>query len=404
MSKIICDVCGTSYPETATQCPICGCVRSSDSVAVAGDAGDVVAKKPSSYVYVKGGRFSKSNVKKRNAGMPLEDTEPSQKPQSRPSAPQSNPTPIAESAQSSATQSGNTQSGSTQRGSATIRANGQSSLEHINKRPDPDQLRQPARRDAAKKSGKKGEIGLVITIIVLLLAIAGVLTYIFCSYLLSDSDKSNKNDPGTSQQPVGDPAVDPTEGEVQITGLKLAVETRELKSLGATFLLTVKTEPAGHQFELNFVSADPSVATVDSTGKVVATGRGMTTITVSCGKFSAKCVITCNFQMPDDPDIPDNPDVPDDPVDGDSTYKKSDLTFIPGYNGEYDATYPLAWGSVQLYNGKIPAELVEFSSDDPTAVTVSDEGKVTFLRVGYARITAKYEDWTISFMVRVSAN
>ena len=41
MSKIICDVCGTSYPETATQCPICGCVRSSDSVAVAGDAGDV---------------------------------------------------------------------------------------------------------------------------------------------------------------------------------------------------------------------------------------------------------------------------------------------------------------------------------------------------------------------------
>ena len=30
MSKIICDICGTSYPETATQCPICGCVRSGD--------------------------------------------------------------------------------------------------------------------------------------------------------------------------------------------------------------------------------------------------------------------------------------------------------------------------------------------------------------------------------------
>ena len=30
MSKIICDICGTSYPETAKQCPICGCVRPGD--------------------------------------------------------------------------------------------------------------------------------------------------------------------------------------------------------------------------------------------------------------------------------------------------------------------------------------------------------------------------------------
>lgn len=403
MSKIICDVCGTSYPETATQCPICGCVRSSDSVTVAGDAGDVTAQKPSSYAYVKGGRFSKTNVKKRNAGVPLVNAESTQKPQPRPSTQQNESDPGAEAAQSSTSQSGNTQSGSTQRGSATIRASSQNSLEHINRRPDPDQQRQPSGREQANKRAKKGEIGLVIAIIVLLLAIAGVLTYIFCNYFLPDNGEPNQKEPESNQQ-IEDPGVDPTEGEVQMTGLKLAVETRELKSLGATFLLTVKTEPAGQKFELNFVSADPSVATVDSTGKVVATGRGMTTITVSCGKFSAKCVITCNFQMPDNPDVPDVPDVPDNPGDTNPTYKKSDLTFISGYMGEYDATYPLAWGSIQLYNGKIPAELVEFSSDDPTAVTVSDDGKVTFLRAGYAKITAKYEDWTISFMVRVSAN
>ena len=27
MSKIICDICGTTYPDTAEQCPICGCPR-----------------------------------------------------------------------------------------------------------------------------------------------------------------------------------------------------------------------------------------------------------------------------------------------------------------------------------------------------------------------------------------
>lgn len=64
MSKIICDVCGTSYPDTATQCPICGCVRTADSKSVSSRAKS--GKDSGSYTYVKGGRFSKANVKKRN--------------------------------------------------------------------------------------------------------------------------------------------------------------------------------------------------------------------------------------------------------------------------------------------------------------------------------------------------
>lgn len=64
MSKIICDVCGTAYPETTTQCPICGYVRPAESVgSVRASAGDNGSR---TYTHVKGGRFSKSNVKKRN--------------------------------------------------------------------------------------------------------------------------------------------------------------------------------------------------------------------------------------------------------------------------------------------------------------------------------------------------
>ena len=61
MSKVICDICGTSYPDTATQCPICGCVRPAETVVV-----EDPAQESSTYTYVKGGRFSKSNVRKRN--------------------------------------------------------------------------------------------------------------------------------------------------------------------------------------------------------------------------------------------------------------------------------------------------------------------------------------------------
>ena len=71
MSKIICDVCGTSYSETATHCPICGCVRPGEAVVVTGDTNDVEASVNGTYNYVKGGRFSKSNVKKHNNGVPL---------------------------------------------------------------------------------------------------------------------------------------------------------------------------------------------------------------------------------------------------------------------------------------------------------------------------------------------
>lgn len=66
MSKIICDICGTAYPETATQCPICSSVRPGgvDAVPAGEENGEGTAQR--SYTYVKGGRFSKKNVKKRN--------------------------------------------------------------------------------------------------------------------------------------------------------------------------------------------------------------------------------------------------------------------------------------------------------------------------------------------------
>ena len=65
MSKIICDICGTSYADTATQCPICGCVRPADPQPV-----PETENQNSGYTYVKGGRFSKANVKKRAAANP----------------------------------------------------------------------------------------------------------------------------------------------------------------------------------------------------------------------------------------------------------------------------------------------------------------------------------------------
>ena len=69
MGKIVCDVCGTSYSEAATQCPICGCVNLSVNEQIVVTDSENMNAHPK-YQHVKGGRFSTANVKKRNAQKP----------------------------------------------------------------------------------------------------------------------------------------------------------------------------------------------------------------------------------------------------------------------------------------------------------------------------------------------
>lgn len=74
MGKIICEVCGTAYPETTTQCPICGYVRPAEAAGTSNTSSrDGDAK---TYTYVKGGRFSKANVKKRNRAKQTAEVKP----------------------------------------------------------------------------------------------------------------------------------------------------------------------------------------------------------------------------------------------------------------------------------------------------------------------------------------
>lgn len=64
MSKIICEICGTSYADSANQCPICGTARPAQI------ANAVDSSENAQYTYVKGGRFSKRNVRVRNGSNP----------------------------------------------------------------------------------------------------------------------------------------------------------------------------------------------------------------------------------------------------------------------------------------------------------------------------------------------
>lgn len=60
MDRIICDICGSEFPETAEICPNCGFPRQGSEKLSAGTGAAAVGK-------VKGGRFSGKNIRKRQA-------------------------------------------------------------------------------------------------------------------------------------------------------------------------------------------------------------------------------------------------------------------------------------------------------------------------------------------------
>lgn len=64
--KVICDVCGTSFADTATHCPICGCAAARPANTVADSQGDSDYSTAGSYT--RGGRYAKNNVRRNSRG------------------------------------------------------------------------------------------------------------------------------------------------------------------------------------------------------------------------------------------------------------------------------------------------------------------------------------------------
>ena len=236
MNKVICNLCGTSYPENAAQCPICGYARTADPVS-SGASGN------GTYTYVKGGRFSKANVKKRNqaAGVAADPTVPA-----------------------------------------------------VNKK----------KQKHAKESAGKG---LVVVVILLLLAIVAVLGYVALRFFLPngflyeglDNIKRPTSSPSVEELPPAVPNEDiPVESEDPATDLScqaLTVSQTQLhfEAIGAEVELSVTVEPEDTTDQLSFSSSDTAVATVSSDGIVTSVGEGNAVITVYCGNMTAQCHVTC---------------------------------------------------------------------------------------------------------------
>lgn len=240
MSKIICDVCGTSYPETATQCPICGCVRPVDTNGVSGSTSD---SNTSTYKHVKGGRFSKANVQKRN----------------RTSQPQVRNTTAAK----------------------LTKENG--------------------------KAQDKTTAGLVITAIILVLAIIAVAVYISLRFFAPDvlEDPGQLLPPVTTNASAQTEAKQETEATtIACESISLDVDQITFDEINVARMLYATIDPVDTTDVLSFTSSDEMVATVTSDGKVIAVGAGEAVITATCGNVSASCTVICTYVPEEETTVP----------------------------------------------------------------------------------------------------
>ena len=235
MNKIVCNVCGTSYPENAAQCPICGFARSAE-LSTSADG---------NYTHIKGGRFSKTNVKKRNHS------------------------------------------------SQTVMENSVAVKNKSSRKEEKSNL---------------GMAIIAIILLLAIIAVVGYIALRFFmpnDYIFEGLDDltlpttAYEPDDDITEPPLTEPVTDTTpEPEDETLSLEcIAVTLNEenvhFDSVGDTFGLIVVLDPIDTTDILSFESSDESVATVTDDGLITSVSEGSAVITVTCGNVSAECTVTC---------------------------------------------------------------------------------------------------------------
>ena len=162
---------------------------------------------------------------------------------------------------------------------------------------------------------------------------------------------------------------------VPVTSISLSANLLSLaKGTFAVLTATVSPEDAMDK-SVQWNSDNPSVASVDQNGKVTAINDGRAKITASAGGFTASCTVICVS-------IPVSAVV----------LNKTSLSLAKGSSETLTAT---------VSPRDATDNTVKWSSDNPSVVTVDQNGQVTAVNAGNAVITASAGDVSATCEVSV---
>lgn len=330
MNKVVCNVCGTSYPENATQCPICGFVRNTELAGSGASEGH-----ESNYTYVKGGRYSKANVRKRNMANQIRDGE------------SADPILVASKPK--------------------------------------------------KEKSRTGMIVIVTILLLAIIAVVGYIALRFFipnDFLYEGLD--NFTVPVATEeaeQPIEtEPSDDPVEETPDIDNANAAcsailLENSQitLNEIGQSYELLFTLEPEDTTDPVTYTSSDSAIATVDANGIIIAKAEGTAVITVTCGDARAECTVVCVIE----PITEATEDAI--PESGDST---ASFTL-----NRREITFDMEGQSWVLYDGgKVSVFDIAWSSDDDSVATIAN-GKVVAVANGDTTVYGSYDGQTVSCVI-----
>ena len=236
MSKIICDICGTAYPETAEECPICGCTRDS-AAALLADTG------------------LEEELAAAAAAVPEAVAAPA-----APAAPVS-------------------------RKAAPVIDDDEYDDEDEDDEDD---------EDDEEDDGRKSNAFLVILLVIVILALLAVGAFIVLKYvapnLLGPKQTAPTTTVATEAPTETTELVIPCENLALTSGGEIVLD-----EVGANWLINVLALPENTTDVLVYSSSDETVATVNEQGKITAVGEGTAVITITCGEQLLQCKVTCFF-------------------------------------------------------------------------------------------------------------
>ena len=363
MSKIICDICGTSYPDTADCCPICGCSRDAADSLLGEDLLDSTADE---------GVQEQDIPRKRKEIFDYDEV---------------NSEPDEEQVTYAQTEYDEEE-------------------EEEEEEPRQNTL-----------------LVIVLTVVIALLLMAA--GFIFVRYFLPNMGGKADAAAQTTQDTTAASA-ETTESGIPCQELYIiSGKTVELNKEGQMFLLHVKASPENTTDEITFASGDESVATVTEDGKVTAVSEGETVITIRCGISTMECPVTVKYVEETTAATTEAIETvavgetgPEETeataAEGTDTTEAPEATTAssaPAQTNLKNVTLKLKKTDIRLgvyYEYKLlldcPLEQneVQWSSEHPYIASVDENGVVKAIKSGTTAITATYGDQKVQCIVRCS--
>ncbi len=348
MNKIICDICGTSYPDTSESCPICGCSRdaASDFLNTEVMEEETVETTESAAAAASKDFFDFDEVDDVHGDDESEDDDMDE----------------------------------------------DDDIDEDDDDEDDDDDDEP-----------RSNTFVVILLTILIVLLLGAAAFIFFRFFLPN--KAEETTPTTMVQELPETTEVTTEPTIPCEHMAMTnAGIAELNAEGQQFLLHIRAIPENTTDKIIYTSGDESVATVTEDGKITAVAEGETIVYISCGKYSIECPVIVKFV---EETVPTTEAVEE--TVGDSVEETGEATEATTPVSSSNVTLKLKKTDIQLgvyyqfqlqLDCDLKPEDVTWTSEHPHIAKVDEQGNVTAVKEGTTSVTAKYGDQEVKCMVR----